>query len=66
MTLTMEIESTHRNVVREASQDIICDFVDGQAFGSVLGVGFRSVSGWWTVMSVNAANSTATEVCQQA
>ncbi|ETW85653.1 hypothetical protein HETIRDRAFT_150141 [Heterobasidion irregulare TC 32-1] len=36
-------------VVRQATHDVACDFVDGFAFGDALGVGLRSVAGWWTV-----------------
>lgn len=43
------MESKPEKVVREASHDVTCDFVDGFAFGDALGVGLRSVDGWWTV-----------------
>lgn len=42
--------STH--VRHEPTQDVICDFVDGWAFGNALGIGLRSVDGWWTVKEV--------------
>ncbi len=42
--------STH--VTHEPTQDVICDFVDGWAFGNALGIGIRSVDGWWTVKEV--------------
>ncbi len=40
-------------VVREASHDIIPDFVNGYAFGNSLSVGLRSVDGWWIVRRVS-------------
>lgn len=47
--------STH--VVHEPTQDVICDFVDGWAFGNALGIGMRSVDGWWTVKEVTLEDS---------
>lgn len=41
-----------------------CDFVDGWAFGGALGVGVRSVSGWWTVTGASLASSELTVRCQ--
>lgn len=36
----------------EPTQDAVCDFVDGIAFGEALGVAMRSVSGWWEAVDV--------------
>ncbi|KAJ8699615.1 hypothetical protein PTI98_002711 [Pleurotus ostreatus] len=47
--------STH--VVHEPTQDVMCDFVDGWAFGNALGIGMRSVDGWWTVKEVTLEDS---------
>jgi len=44
-------------IVREPTQDVVCDFVDGFAFGDAIGVGLRSVSGWWTLNHVELADS---------
>ena len=45
--------------VHEPSQDVICDFVDGIAFGDALGIGIRCDSGWWTVVDVTVKNTQA-------
>lgn len=33
------------------------DFVDGWAFGNAVGVGLRSVEGWWNVVTVEVLGS---------
>ncbi|KAH7927722.1 hypothetical protein BV22DRAFT_255973 [Leucogyrophana mollusca] len=52
INLQVELESPEPRVVHEPSHDVVCDFVDGFAFGSVLGVGLRSLDGWWDVIGV--------------
>lgn len=52
LNLTVELEEAAEPVVHELTQDIICDFVEGLAFGTAIGVGLRSVSGWWTVRNI--------------
>ncbi|KAJ7470355.1 hypothetical protein FB451DRAFT_1038083 [Mycena latifolia] len=47
--LTIEAEAPSHAVTLEPTQDVICDFVDGYAFGDALGLGVRSLAGWWTV-----------------
>lgn len=32
------------------THDVVPDFVDGWALGTALGVGVKSVAGWWTVI----------------
>ena len=51
ISLSVEVESDQVTVQHESSQDVICDFVDGLAFGEVIGIGFRS-SVWSTVTRV--------------
>ncbi|TFY66824.1 hypothetical protein EVG20_g4262 [Dentipellis fragilis] len=53
ITLSVQSESPAIGFIREPSHDIVCDFVDGFAFGDALGVGLRSISGWWTVTSAS-------------
>ncbi|THV08034.1 hypothetical protein K435DRAFT_815267 [Dendrothele bispora CBS 962.96] len=53
--LKVDIENAVPSVIRESSQDVVCDFVEGFAFGNALGVGVRSASGWWTVEGVEIA-----------
>lgn len=54
--LVIEVEdfSLAEPFVHEPSQDVICDFLGGYAFGDALGIGLRSISGWWTVVDVVA------------
>ncbi|EGN96142.1 hypothetical protein SERLA73DRAFT_124984 [Serpula lacrymans var. lacrymans S7.3] len=47
----VEIEPAISSIVREPMQDVVCDFVDGMAFGDAIGVGLRSIDGWWAVTS---------------
>ena len=49
LEIAVGLESKQKTVVRERSLDVICDFVDGIAFGDALGVGLRSIDGWWTI-----------------
>jgi hypothetical protein len=56
---SVEIQLPTALCVREASQDVICDFVNGIAFGDALGIGIRSISGWWTVTNVAVKNTEA-------
>lgn len=54
ISLTVDIEYI-RNVVRhEPSQDVLCDFVDGHAFGDAIGVAFLSVGDWATVTHISS------------
>ncbi|KAF7359398.1 Transmembrane protein [Mycena sanguinolenta] len=48
--LTIDIETPKDWVQLEPTQDVVCDFVDGYAFGDAIGVGVRSLGGWWTVI----------------
>ncbi|KAL6309159.1 hypothetical protein BKA93DRAFT_821973 [Sparassis latifolia] len=52
----IEAETPVSQFIREPSHDVACDFVNGWAFGEALGVGVRSVSGWWTIKSVRLTN----------
>ncbi|TDL27220.1 hypothetical protein BD410DRAFT_713943 [Rickenella mellea] len=49
LRLAVKTESLNPEIVREPLMDVICDFVDGYAFGDALGIGLRSVNGWWSV-----------------
>jgi len=46
----------------ENSQDVICDFVQGYAFGDTLGIGIRSISGWWTITNANVKNTDVSSI----
>lgn len=41
-------------IQHQSSQDVICDFVSGFAFGDCIGIAVQSLSGWWTVEEVKA------------
>ncbi|KAH9951491.1 hypothetical protein B0H21DRAFT_818527 [Amylocystis lapponica] len=55
LAVAIEPETAAGVVVREASHDVWCDFVDGWPFGDAVGVGLRSVSGWWDVHNLTLA-----------
>lgn len=59
ITLTVGIEdgSPLLPVIRDSSHDVVCDFVDGWAFGDAIGVGLRSLKGWWTVTDISMSTS---------
>ncbi|KAJ6488662.1 hypothetical protein C8R47DRAFT_490907 [Mycena vitilis] len=48
--LTINVESTANVAKLESTQDVLPDFVDGYAFGNAIGVGVRSLGGWWNVV----------------
>jgi hypothetical protein len=48
----VEVELEEYIVRRESTQDIFPDFVGGWAFGNAIGVGIRSVSGWWDATGI--------------
>jgi hypothetical protein len=47
--LTVGVETLTHSVTVEPTQNVICDFVDGYAFGDAIGLGVRSLADWWTV-----------------
>ena len=55
--LTVVTEQPNNAIVREPTHDVICDFVDGFSFGDAIGIGFRSVSSWWTLSRIELADS---------
>ncbi|KAK0197474.1 hypothetical protein F5146DRAFT_48465 [Armillaria mellea] len=57
ISLSVKFDDAFGSIVREATQDVMCDFVDNFAFGDAIGVGLRSVDGWWTVTNVSASAS---------
>ncbi|KAF9001962.1 hypothetical protein BDQ17DRAFT_1281013 [Cyathus striatus] len=48
----VQLQEKQDTVVHESTQDVIPDFLAGYAFGEALGIGLRSISGWWTVSEV--------------
>ncbi|KAI0371785.1 hypothetical protein BV20DRAFT_1066969 [Pilatotrama ljubarskyi] len=62
ISLSVDIEEPVCTVARDASHDVFPDFVDGWAFGNALGVGLRSVDGWWTVKGVTVSDEVAGSV----
>ena len=57
VTLTVGIQDAVSTVVRDESHDIVGDFVDGWAFGNAIGIGLRSLDGWWAVTSATVNNA---------
>jgi len=48
----VEFQDRRTPIILQPSQNEWCDFADGYAFGNYIGVGIQSISGWWTVSSV--------------
>ncbi|KAK0448367.1 uncharacterized protein EV420DRAFT_1712427 [Desarmillaria tabescens] len=57
ISLSVKFDDDLGSVIRETTQDVICDFVDNFAFGNAIGIGLRSVDGWWTVTDVSTDSS---------
>ncbi|KAG6874319.1 hypothetical protein C0995_001544 [Termitomyces sp. Mi166 len=57
--LDIQLEAQKELLVHEPSLDVVCDFVDGKAFGDAFGIALRSISGWWTVKNVSIRNTKA-------
>ncbi|KAF7778870.1 hypothetical protein Agabi119p4_3215 [Agaricus bisporus var. burnettii] len=47
ISLSVELECLPESIQHEPSQDVLCDFVDGYAFGEALGVGLRNSRRDW-------------------
>jgi hypothetical protein len=63
LEIDLEDSSGETFYVHEPSQDVICDFVDGYAFGDTVGIGLRSREGGWTVVEeANTASSASVSV----
>ena len=60
ISLDVVIEPRETTVVRDPALDVFCDFVDGWAFGSALGIGIHAMEGWWDVLDVAGSVSAAT------
>lgn len=54
----VQIQEPRPSVIHQESQDVICDFLNGYAFGNILGVGIQSLKGWWTVETVEISTAT--------
>jgi hypothetical protein len=53
LAVEVQTEARKNEVVRDETIDVICDFVGGYAFGDCIGLGFRSVDGWWTATDIH-------------
>ena len=63
ISIKIDIEEVRTAIVRQPTHDIIPDFVDGNVFGEAVGVGIRSIGGWWSVESIETDKSLP--VCSQ-
>lgn len=64
LIVTINVDVDRSNVPLDLSPDhnVVPDFVDGWAFGGAIGIGLRSLKGWWTVEDVALADSLIPEV----
>lgn len=53
LNIQIEIEEAEAKLFRVPNQDVIPDFVDGFAFGDALGIGLRSLDGWWKIKQIS-------------
>jgi hypothetical protein len=53
LRVSVDLEIPAAKVVHIPSHDVVFDIVDGWPFGNAVGVGLRSVSGWWTVTAAH-------------
>jgi hypothetical protein len=58
LSFTVQIQLDHAFFTYHPSQTVICDFIDGFAFGEAIGIGIQSIVGWWTVTEVGLQNKT--------
>ena len=56
LSFRVQVQSDNSFFTYHPSQIVICDFVDGFAFGEAIGIGIQSVMGWWTVTDVVLQN----------
>ncbi|KAH8102881.1 hypothetical protein BXZ70DRAFT_1006072 [Cristinia sonorae] len=56
ISLKVSIEEPTPQLVLQESHHVRPDFVDGWAFGDAVGVGLRSVDGWWTVTNATVVS----------
>jgi hypothetical protein len=49
LRISIALETPLYKVAEVPSHNVVCDFVGGWAMGTAVGVGVRSVNGWWTV-----------------
>ena len=53
LSFRVQVQSDDAFFVYHPSQTVICDFIDGFAFGEAMGIGIQSIVGWWTVTDVD-------------
>ncbi|KAK7693141.1 hypothetical protein QCA50_002707 [Cerrena zonata] len=59
ITYALELELPLQTLLVQATHHIVPDFVDGWAFGNTVGVGLRSVGGWWTITRAELLSGSA-------
>ncbi|KAJ8507170.1 hypothetical protein ONZ45_g10429 [Pleurotus djamor] len=57
LQISVEAIQATDEITHEPSQDVICDFVEGHSFGNALGIGLRSLDGWWIVKHATLQSS---------
>lgn len=56
LSFRVQVQSGDAFFAYNPSQTVICDFIDGFAFGEAIGIGIQSIVGWWTVTDVDLQN----------
>ena len=57
LSFCVQVQSDDALFAYHPSQTVICDFIDGFAFGEAMGIGIQSIVGWWTVTDVDLQNN---------
>ena len=56
LSFRVQVQSDNDFFAYHPSQTVMCDFIDGFAFGEAIGIGIQSIVGWWTVTAVDLLN----------
>ncbi|KAH8108461.1 hypothetical protein DFH11DRAFT_1632998 [Phellopilus nigrolimitatus] len=60
ISVSVSVEEKRNDIIRQVSHDVVCDFVNGYAFGNALGVGIRSLDSWWAVEDIKLPSNSST------
>lgn len=64
MSVSITLEP-RQDVALDPALHVVCDFVQGWAFGNALGIAIRAIGGTWEVMKVEVGISMASSVCHR-
>lgn len=65
VSVNITLEPRQDIVTLDPALHVVCDFVQGWAFGTALGIGIRAMGGTWEVVKVEMRIDSASSVCQE-